>query len=117
MKAIVEALGMMFSPANPPQLSLDAESATDCPDARPSPPASYCPATNTIVVDMPGLKAMGAPMGQDENGGLLSGDNTAYSVLVSRYMLAIQNERGGLALDNAEAALRTACLSGVATTR
>jgi predicted metalloprotease len=117
VKAIVEALGMMFSPANPPQLSLDAESAADCPDARPSPPVSYCPATNTIAVDMPELKAMGAPSGQDENGGVVSGDNTSYSVLVSRYMLAIQNERGGLALDNAEAALRTACLSGVATTK
>ena len=63
------------------------------------------------------LEAMGTPSGQDGNGGVVSGDNTAYSVLVSRYMLALQNERGGLALDNAEAALRTACLSGVATTK
>ncbi len=60
---------------------------------------------------------MGA-QSQGENGvGVLSGDNTAYSVLVSRYMQAIQNERGGLVLDNAEAALRTACLTGVATTK
>ena len=77
----------------------------------------YCPATNTIAVDMSELEALGTPSGQDGNGGLVSGDNTAYSVLVSRYMLALQNERGGLALDNAEAALRTACLSGVATTK
>ena len=117
VKAIFEALGTMFSPADPPQLRLDAESANDCPDARPSPPVSYCPATNTIAVDMPALEALGTPSAQDENGGVVSGDNTAYSVLVSRYMLAIQNERGGLALDNAEAALRTACLSGVATTK
>ena len=117
VKAIFEALGTMFSPANPPRLSLDADAANDCPDARPSPPVSYCPATNTIAVDMPELEALGTPSAQDENGGVVSGDNTAYSVLVSRYMLAIQNERGGLALDNAEAALRTACLSGVATTK
>ncbi len=117
VKAIFEALGTMFSPANPPQLSLDADAANDCPDARPSPPVSYCPGTNTIAVDMPKLEALGTPSAQDENGGVVSGDNTAYSVLVSRYMLAIQNERGGLALDNAEAALRTACLSGVATTK
>ena len=117
MKAIFEALGTMFSPANPPRLSLDADAANDCPDARPSPPVSYCPGTNTIAVDMPKLEALGTPSAQDENGGVVSGDNTAYSVLVSRYMLAIQNERGGLALDNAEAALRTACLSGVATTK
>jgi len=32
-------------------------------------------------------------------------------------MLAIQHERGGLVLDNAEAGLRTACLTGVATTK
>ena len=32
-------------------------------------------------------------------------------------MQAIQHERGGLVLDNAEAALRTACLTGVATTK
>lgn len=116
VNAIVDALESMFSPANPAELSLDDDAANDCPDARPSPPVSFCPATNTIAVDMSELEALGTPSGQDGNGGLVSGDNTAYSVLVSRYMLAIQNERGGMALDNAEAALRTACLSGVATT-
>lgn len=117
VKAIVDALGTLFSPADPPKLRLDPDSADDCQDARPSPPASFCPATNTITVDMAELEAMGTPSGQDQNGGSVSGDNTAYSVLVSRYMLALQHERGGLALDNAEAALRTACLTGVATTK
>lgn len=116
VKAIVEALGIMFSPTDPPQLRFDAQSASDCADARPSPPVSYCPATNTIAVDLAGLKAISRPTGHEETGGVVSGDNTAYSVLVSRYMLALQKERG-LALDNAEAALRTACLSGVATTK
>ena len=32
-------------------------------------------------------------------------------------MQAIQHEHGGVALDNAEAALRTACLTGVATAK
>ena len=41
----------------------------------------------------------------------------AYSVLVSRYMLAIQQQHGGVQLDNAEAGLRTACLTGVATVK
>ena len=76
---------------------------------------SYCPATNTIVVDLAELEVMGAQSDSDEAGGLASGDNTAYSVLVSRYMQAIQHARGGIVLDNAEAALRTACLTGVAT--
>jgi predicted metalloprotease len=115
VRAIVDAMGILFSPANPPELSFDA--SQDCPDARMSPPASYCPATNTIVVDLEELQVMGAQSDGEMSGGLASGDNTAYSVLVSRYMQALQQERGGLVLDNAEAALRTACLTGVATTK
>jgi predicted metalloprotease len=115
VRAIVDAMGILFAPANPPELSFDA--SQDCPDARPSPPASYCPATNTIVVDLDELTVMGAQAEGEEAGGLVTGDNTAYSVLVSRYMQAIQHERGGVVLDNAEAALRTACLTGVATTK
>jgi predicted metalloprotease len=117
VKAVAEALGTLFKPKNPPEVSFDADAAKGCADARPSPPVSYCPATNTIAVDLPQLEKLGTPAGQDEPGGAVSGDNTAYSVLASRYMLAIQHERGGLALDNAEAALRTACLTGVATTK
>ena len=116
VRRVVDAIGILFTPANPPRLSFKASDAQGCPDARPSPPASYCPATDTIVVDLPGLQVMGV-QSDNQNGGLASGDNTAYSVLVSRYMLAIQQERGGLKLDNAEAALRTACLTGVATAK
>ena len=116
VRSIIDAMGTLFSTANPPLLSFKASDAEGCPDARPSPPASYCPATNTIVVDLPELKAMGT-QSDSEDGGLASGDNTAYSVLVSRYMQAIQHQRGGVMLDNAEAALRTACLTGVATVK
>jgi predicted metalloprotease len=116
VRRIVDAIGILFAPANPPRLSFKASDAQGCPDARPSPPASYCPATNTIVVDLPGLQVMGV-QSDNENGGLASGDNTAYSVLVSRYMQAIQHARRGVPLDNAEAALRTACLTGVATVK
>jgi predicted metalloprotease len=116
VRSIVDAMGILFSPANPPQLSFKASDAEGCPDARPSPPASYCPATNTIVVDLAELAVMGTQSDSD-GGGLASGDNTAYSVLVSRYMQAIQHARGGVMLDNAEAALRTACLTGVATVK
>jgi predicted metalloprotease len=112
VKSVIEALNTQFKPANPPTLSFDSES---CPNARPSPPASYCPANNTIYVDLPKLQKMGKQ--SDANNGLVFGDNTAYSVLTSRYVLALQQQRGGLVLDNAEAALRTACLTGVATTK
>jgi predicted metalloprotease len=116
VRSIVDAMGTLFSPANPPKLSFKATEAESCPDARPSPPVSYCPATNTIIVDLDELEVMGT-QSDTEEGGLASGDNTAYSVLVSRYMQAIQHARGGIVLDNAEAALRTACLTGVATVK
>jgi predicted metalloprotease len=117
VRSIVDAMGILFSPANPPQLSFKASDAKGCPDARPSPPASYCPATNTIVVDLAELEVMGTQSDSNDGGSVASGDNTAYSVLVSRYMQAIQHARGGVILDNAEAALRTACLTGVATVK
>lgn len=115
VRTLVEALTILFEPRNPPVLSFDA--AGDCEDARPSPPVSYCPATNTLAVDLPELEVVGAPSADDEFSAALSGDNTAYSILASRYMMALQHEQGGLVLDNATAGLRTACLTGVATAK
>lgn len=114
VRSIVDALNIVFAPAAPPALAFDADAAKTCADARPSPPVSYCPASNTIVVDLPELEAMGSQQ-EDDTVGLATGDNTAYSVLMSRYLQAVQHEKG-LVLDTAEAALRTACLTGVATT-
>jgi predicted metalloprotease len=116
-RSIVDAMEILFAPRNPPTLSFAADDAQTCPDARPSPPASFCPATNTIVVDLPALEEMGAQGDPTDAASLAAGDNMAYSVLVSRYMLALQHEHGGVALDNAEAALRTACMTGVATAK
>jgi predicted metalloprotease len=116
VRSITDAMGILFTPANPPKLSFKASDADGCPDARPSSPASYCPATNTIAIDLPQLQALGT-QSDSKNGGLANGDNTAYSVLVSRYMQAIQHAHGGVLLDDAEAALRTACLTGVATVK
>jgi predicted metalloprotease len=111
VRTMVDALNILFSPPNPPKLNFDADAAVDCPDARPSPPASFCPDTNTIVVDLEELEALGAQTDAEDAGGLVGGDNSAFSVLMSRYALALQHERG-LVLDDAEAALRTACLTG-----
>jgi predicted metalloprotease len=116
-RSIVDAMEILFSPRNPATLSFAADDAQTCPDARPSPPASFCPATNTIVVDLSALEKMGAQGDPTDAGSLAVGDNMAYSVLVSRYMLALQHEHGGVALDTAEAALRTACMTGVATAK
>jgi predicted metalloprotease len=116
VRGIVDAMNILFEPAQPPTLTFDAGSAAACPDARPSPPVSFCPSTNTIAVDLPGLEMIGTPQGDDMSSAL-SGDNTAYSILKSRYMMSVQHQRGGLVIDSAEAGLRTACLTGVATTK
>lgn len=116
VRSVVDALGILFTPKNPPALTFDASTASSCTDARPSPPVSYCPATNTIAVDLPALEAVGTPV-EGFDGPALQGDNTAYSLVMSRFMMAMQHEHGGVSLDTAEAGLRTACLTGVATTR
>lgn len=117
VRSIVDAMGILFEPTTPPALSFDPADAENCSDARPSPPTSFCPATNTIVVDLTGLQEMGSPSDRQDGSSLAVGDNTAYSALVSRYMTAIQAEHGGVTLDTAQAALRTACLTGVATVK
>jgi hypothetical protein len=108
LSTLMELLGTIFVPKNPPTLSYQP---ANCPDAKASPPASYCPATNTIVIDLPGLAAMGAVADEKENS-LPQGDDTALSVVMSRYALAVQHERG-LPMQSLWTALRTACLTGV----
>lgn len=113
LDSVMQALGQVYAPADPPALTTGA---TDCPDARPSPPASYCPATNTISVDLAALQALGEAKNETDEKELLQGDNSAISVLTSRYALAVQHEKG-LAIDTPVAAMRTGCLTGVAQAR
>jgi predicted metalloprotease len=108
LSTLMELLGKIFSPENPPALSYKP---ADCPDAKASPPASYCPATNTIVVDLSGLATM-ARISAEKEHTLPQGDDTALSVVMSRYALAVQHERG-LPMQSPWTALRTACLTGV----
>ncbi len=117
VKAVVDAMNIVFRAARPPTLSFDAATAAGCADARPSPPASFCPSTNTIAVDLDGMREIGMPHRGEDMLSAPTGDNSAYSVLVSRYMMSLQHQHGGLVLDSAEAGLRTACLTGVATTK
>jgi len=116
-KVVTEVLGKLFPLSKPPQLSFEQ---SFCPTARPNPTSSYCPSTNTISVDMPKLILMGTSLARGapfQGAGPLFGDYSAFSVLASRYMLAVQNQHGGVALDNTNAGLRTACLTGVFTTK
>jgi hypothetical protein len=107
---LMELLGQIFHPANPPTLTVGTAA---CPDAKLTPPASFCPATNTINVDLAGLQRMGAFADEESQLSPLQGDNTAFSALTSRYMLALQHQRG-VPIAGDTASLRTACLTGVA---
>lgn len=104
-----EILGEVFKPKEAPKLSSDD---AKCSDAQVTPNASYCPADNTLHIDVSALQKLGTPADESDNM-LIQGDNTALSVVTSRYALAVQKEKG-LALDTPVAALRTACLTGVA---
>lgn len=107
LATLMRVLNSIYQPAEAPALST-APSA--CGTAQP---ASYCPDTNTIHVEMAALQAIGEPKNEEEDRVLVQGDNTALSVVTSRYALAVQRERG-VDLDTPVAALRTACLTGVA---
>jgi predicted metalloprotease len=107
LSTLMELLGKIFSPKSAPALSYQA---AGCPDAKPSPPASYCPSTNTIVIDLPALATLGKVADENEHT-LPQGDDTALSVVMSRYALAVQHERG-LPMQSPWTALRTACLTG-----
>jgi predicted metalloprotease len=109
LTTLADILGTVYKPARKPTVSLQPG---NCPDATTTPPVSYCPATNTITVDLPALQQLGRA--QDESSYvLLQGDNTALSIFTSRYALAVQHDKG-LPLDSAVSALRTACLTGFA---
>ncbi|MCV7229077.1 peptidase [Mycolicibacterium komossense] len=111
LATLMELLGQIFHPKSAPALTVGGTPA--CPDAKPSPPASYCPSTNTINVDLAALQQIGAYSDEKSNSTILRGDDTAFSIVTSRYMLAMQHERS-LSLTGDAAALRTACLTGVA---
>ena len=111
LSTLMEILNEVFKPTNAPKLSTNTG---DCPGMKPDEktPAVYCASNNTIVVDLPALQKMGAKKDESQMV-LVQGDNTALSFLTSRYALAVQHDRGS-AIDTPVAALRTACLTGVA---
>jgi predicted metalloprotease len=110
LSKLMEVLDTTFQPAEPPQLTTDR---SECTGATITEPTAYCPDTNKIFVDMPALEAAGAAKNEEEDEVLVQGDNSALSIVTSRYALAVQKERG-VKIDTPVAALRTACLTGVA---
>lgn len=108
---LAEFLAVTFKLQKEPTISYDT--STTCSDATATPPASYCPSTNTIAIDLDKLKEMGSAANESKRV-LLQGDNTAFSIVMSRYMLALQHQKAGFDLNSTAAAMRTACLTGVA---
>jgi predicted metalloprotease len=111
LATLMEQLGQIFGLSRPPELSTSGK----CPSGHQPDPVAYCPESNLIVVDLPALQEMSAPTDQSTLG-LPQGDNTGLSAVTSRYALAVQRERE-VDLESAAAALRTACLTGVAQRR
>lgn len=109
LDTVMTSLGMIFNPTNPPTLATEGG---DCP-VRPEFPVAYCPESNTVAADLAALQRLGSTADEIDDLVLVQGDNTAISALTSRYALAVQHDRG-LPLDTPAAALRTACLTGVA---
>ncbi|MFD3510807.1 metallopeptidase [Nocardia sp. NPDC058666] len=92
----------------------------NCASTTTTEPASYCPASNTIGTDIPAMAkraGAGASTKQEPLSAVVTGDYNAAAVFVSRYALAVQQDRK-LSLTGADTAgLRTACLTGVLTTK
>ncbi|WP_142386850.1 hypothetical protein [Mycobacterium hubeiense] len=78
--------------------------------ARDTDPVSYCPATNSVGIDMPGLAERGAKADEVYNP-TVTGDFSAYVLVGSRFALAAQKQKGE-SLRGANAALRSACYAG-----
>ncbi len=92
--------------ATPPAIQ---ETPADCTDAETTSPASYCPATNQISLNMKDLVAIGTPARKGQSGGI--GDFAAFAEIASRYALSVQ-KASGYSLDGPATGQRTACLTG-----
>ena len=109
LTSLMDTLNEVYKLKNPPKLSFDQPT---CSDAKPNPPAFYCPSSNTIFADASALEDLGKPADISDKM-LVKGDDTALAAVTSRYALAVQHEKGE-PLDTPAAALRTACLTGLA---
>lgn len=102
LQTVAKALNDVFGKA--PKFST---ALAQCGDARTTSPTAYCPATDTVSMDVAKLKAIGTPT--KKGGGI--GDFAAFGEVASRYVLSVQ-KAAGLPLDDANTGLRTACLVG-----
>lgn len=113
VEAIFDSFHQVFDLENPPLLDVSGADL-GCPDATATVPVSYCPATNTVGVDVAALAERGAaaPARDGAFDAGVRGDYNAYVLVASRYTMAVQHEAGET-LTTPRTALRAACLSGV----
>ncbi|KOV78913.1 neutral zinc metallopeptidase [Nocardia sp. NRRL S-836] len=109
LKALEESLRDAYRSSGAAFPSIDKAGIRSCADAQTTSPASYCPATNQIQLDLPSLLKVGTPPKRGQKGGI--GDFAAFALVASRFSLSIQSATG-FKLDDDAAGQRTACLTG-----
>ncbi|WP_433725340.1 metallopeptidase [Nocardia sp. CA-129566] len=118
LTSLSKALAKIFPLRQAPQYDYTGIVA-NCAKVSATEPVSYCPSSNKIGTDVPELAKRGGKMKGDDDplSAVVDGDYNAFAVFISRYVLAVQQERK-LSITGAETAgLRTACLTGVVTTK
>jgi len=104
LQIVAKALNDVFTQTAPPKL---VTALAKCADVKTTSPTAYCPATDTVSMDMAKLKAIGTPTKK----GAGIGDFAAFGEVASRYVLSVQ-KAANLPLDDVNTGLRTACLVG-----
>lgn len=93
------------------------ENGSKCEQGESTSPATYCPEENVVGIDLDKLKQIAKPPAEGQQPGTDGaglGDFAAFAEIASRYTLAIQKQVGA-SLDDGNAGLRTACLTGAWT--
>jgi predicted metalloprotease len=108
-----DSLDEAFKTSGAEQPEITANGAK-CEDGESTSPATYCPEENIIGIDVDKLKEIAEPPKEGVEPGVDGagiGDFAAFAEIASRYTLAIQKQVGA-DLDDDNADLRTACLTG-----
>ncbi|MQA08057.1 MAG: aminopeptidase [Pseudonocardiaceae bacterium] len=97
--------------AQPPEFTT---SGAECANGQATEPVTFCPDENTVTMDTGKLNELATPparnqQGMDDSRGI--GDFAAFAEIGSRYTMSVQ-QAVGASLDDANAGLRTACLTG-----
>lgn len=112
LQLLGQSLGASFKPSTGSQPKIVTGDGT-CATGKSTPPASYCPAGNTVDIDENKLNVLATLPANDQLGvGSSSlGDFAAFAEIASRYVLAVQKSQK-IPLTDPNAGLRTACLTG-----